>query len=336
MKILFISPSPVWGGASTANLSIAKILDSIGHQVTFVDEYFSDDNYNGMRIEHFPIHKYRFRQNRMRKYISEGLYNGVIWGNYLLAIYYWPTILLLHRQGIKQYAILHSVSLSTSLRSKLFDSIFANTAPFFDRLICVSEYTVKCWSTHRGFVKALDKVSVIHNSVPIPEEFVNKDHDGINIGFVGRFSEEKQPELFCQLSETSEYNYLAWGTGPLLEKMRSAYPKVNYLGQGFDPNVMYSEIDILVLTSKFENCPMVILEAMARGIPCVCPCVGGIPEIVENRVEGILYDNYSSDVIIEGIESVLKDYNRYSANCVKKAAAFFLEPTAKKWESIII
>ena len=43
MNLLFISPSPIWGGASTANINIAKILERIGHQVTFVDEYFSDD-----------------------------------------------------------------------------------------------------------------------------------------------------------------------------------------------------------------------------------------------------------------------------------------------------
>lgn len=334
MNLLFISPSPIWGGASTANINIAKILERIGHQVTFVDEYFSDDNYDGVRIEHFPIHKYRFRQRKLRKYIREGVYNGVIWGNYLLAIYYWPTILLLHKKGIKQYAILHSVSLTNSFRSKLFDSFFAYTAIFYDRIICVSEYTVKCWSNHRNFVKAIDKVKVIHNSVSTPEGFVRKEHGGINIGFVGRFSEEKQPELFCRLSEVSKYRYMAWGTGPLLEKMKSDYPKVKYLGQGLNPNVMYSEIDILVLTSKFENCPMVILEAMVRGIPCVCPRVGGIPEIIEDGLDGVMYSEYSTASITSSIKRVISEYEKYSEMCKRKSAAFLPEVAAKLWEQL--
>ena len=38
-----------------------------------------------------------------------------------------------------------------------------------------------------------------------------------------------------------------------------------------------------------ENAPMIILEARAIGCPIIAPCIGGIPEIIEDGIDGILY-----------------------------------------------
>jgi glycosyltransferase involved in cell wall biosynthesis len=51
----------------------------------------------------------------------------------------------------------------------------------------------------------------------------------------------------------------------------------------------YAKTDVFVLPSLAEGIPMVLIEAMAMQIPCVAPCIAGIPELIESGVHGMLY-----------------------------------------------
>jgi glycosyltransferase involved in cell wall biosynthesis len=62
--------------------------------------------------------------------------------------------------------------------------------------------------------------------------------------------------------------------------------------------------DIFLLPSLKEGLPYVLLEAGLAGIPCVSSCVGGIPEIIENRVSGILVQP-TADAIRVGLEFLM-------------------------------
>jgi colanic acid/amylovoran biosynthesis glycosyltransferase len=53
--------------------------------------------------------------------------------------------------------------------------------------------------------------------------------------------------------------------------------------------VLYAETDVFVLSSLAEGIPMVLMEAMALQIPCVAPCITGIPELIEHGVDGMLF-----------------------------------------------
>jgi glycosyltransferase involved in cell wall biosynthesis len=52
---------------------------------------------------------------------------------------------------------------------------------------------------------------------------------------------------------------------------------------------VYAEADICVLPSLAEGIPIVLMEAMAMQIPCVAPCITGIPELIEQGIEGLLF-----------------------------------------------
>lgn len=55
-------------------------------------------------------------------------------------------------------------------------------------------------------------------------------------------------------------------------------------------NLLLNSVDIFVLPSRFDNCPLTILEAMARGKPVIASNIGGIPDIVKDGINGYLFE----------------------------------------------
>jgi colanic acid/amylovoran biosynthesis glycosyltransferase len=69
---------------------------------------------------------------------------------------------------------------------------------------------------------------------------------------------------------------------------------------------IYSETDLFVLPSLAEGIPMVLMEAMAMQIPCVAPCIAGIPELIEHGVEGMLYSVADVSDLTDKIRNLLE------------------------------
>jgi phenylacetate-CoA ligase len=65
--------------------------------------------------------------------------------------------------------------------------------------------------------------------------------------------------------------------------------------------------DMVVVPSLMENFPIVVLEAMACGKPVVATNVGGIPEIIENRCNGILIPPKNSDALAKAISLIIEN-----------------------------
>ena len=91
------------------------------------------------------------------------------------------------------------------------------------------------------------------------------------------------------------------GNGPdkkLLEERILLKPDLfNYVGEVSNPTEeFYNDVDVLLMTSKLEGLPMVILEAFSLGIPVIWTPVGGIPEIVINGYNGYLVNDDSNNI----------------------------------------
>ena len=72
----------------------------------------------------------------------------------------------------------------------------------------------------------------------------------------------------------------------------------NWLTQSSTREVL-AKSDILIVCSKHESLPMVIAEAMAAGKAILASSVGGIPEMIEDKVNGYLYDLTTPQKLIE-------------------------------------
>lgn len=93
------------------------------------------------------------------------------------------------------------------------------------------------------------------------------------------------------------------------QQMVGERPWCEYLG-ALDRNILQNEMSratVGILPSFEDNCPMVILEAAAAGLPFAASRVGGIPDLIKHNVTGLLFDPSSSHEIsaaIAGLVSV--------------------------------
>ena len=76
--------------------------------------------------------------------------------------------------------------------------------------------------------------------------------------------------------------------------------------------------DFLVLSSNYENMPVVILEALASGLPVVSTNVGGIKEMIDDT-KGILVEPRNKEALAEAMIKMIETYKSYDANYLRNS-----------------
>ena len=188
-----------------------------------------------------------------------------------------------------------------------------------------------------------DKVSLLLNAVDIKKFSPNQesrehmrkrlavDDEQHVILFVGRIEQVKRVDrlldcmAYLKSSEVPFRLYLL-GEGSLKKRFEDYVTEkriqdlvtfVGYVASNELPSY-YNMADVLVLPSEMEGVPMVLLEALACGTPVIASRVGGIPDLVSNRANGILLDEASPKALSTAIKEVCS-YNfsrRVIANSV--------------------
>lgn len=146
-----------------------------------------------------------------------------------------------------------------------------------------------------------DDIRVVHVGID-PDRFrgvVRREGSEFVVGFVGRLAPEKQVplllEAFARMTVSPRRLRLA-GSGPCEEECRTLAAvlapgrDVSFVGPVAQQELpdFLAGVDALALSSNYEGTPIVLMEAMAAGLPVVAPAVGGIPDLVEHEVSGLL------------------------------------------------
>jgi glycosyltransferase involved in cell wall biosynthesis len=156
-----------------------------------------------------------------------------------------------------------------------------------------------------GYFSTVPIKSVIHN-VRNVRALVNecgkrtRETTGLNmcIGFIGTLVEYKGIELLIRVFSTiTKPNVELWIAGngkseyvDRLKKLAKDDGRIRFLGRQ-KPSAFYPFIDIVVVPSLWhENLPTVIIEAMIFGKPIIAAKSGGIPEMVVEECNGLLFD----------------------------------------------
>jgi len=88
--------------------------------------------------------------------------------------------------------------------------------------------------------------------------------------------------------------------------------------------------DVYGLSSTVEGFPLVILQALACGIPVVSTNVGEVPKVVLNNLTGFIVDDFSDETFAEKLNTVLLNPDMFGENCVATARNFTWECVADK------
>jgi glycosyltransferase involved in cell wall biosynthesis len=109
--------------------------------------------------------------------------------------------------------------------------------------------------------------------------------------YVGRVAVEKNIEAFLKLDLPGR-KYVV-GDGPALVPLRAAYPEVRFVGakQGLELACYYAAADVFVFPSRTDTFGIVMLEAMASGVPVAAYPVRGPIDIVTSGQTGYLSED---------------------------------------------
>jgi len=103
------------------------------------------------------------------------------------------------------------------------------------------------------------------------------------------------------------------GDGPERARLESAAvelqlsAKMKFLGSRSDVRRLLSAADVAILTSLSEGIPLSLIEAMAAGLPVVATSVGGVPEVVEHGVTGLLVPSENPSALSDALRSLAND-----------------------------
>ncbi len=180
-------------------------------------------------------------------------------------------------------------------------------------------WLVTCTQSNVEYLKGLssqpEKVTLLYHGLdlsrfpePVPAYWVNgKDSSQpATLISVGRAVNKKGYDILLnalsRLDKTLHWRFIHIGGGPLLDELKTQARalainnRINWMGaQSFDSVIeSYQAADLFVLASRIDSdgdrdgLPNVLMEAMSQGLPCIATRVSGIPEIISDRINGIL------------------------------------------------
>ena len=171
------------------------------------------------------------------------------------------------------------------------------------------------------------KIKVLHNfTKESPKEYTaNKQK---YVLYFGRLSSEKGIDTLVKSCKKLPHIHFKFvGSGELENELKGV-DNIEFLGfkSGTELSKLISEALFSVYPSEwYENCPMSVLESQMYGTPVIGADIGGIPELIRNNVDGLLFDPGNEDELSKKIRYLYENekvLSQYSENCFNKAKDF--------------
>ncbi len=342
--IVFFFPFYHTGGAERVHLNIVQALINKKCAVIFTQgsattNFLNDFKQVATVVELNPI------LNKRSKYINGKLKN-------LLANTINSSASITHVFGCNSVYFYKILPLFNSLKIKLDlihalaenderARVLAETAKYINTRVVINKKAKiglkHIYLNHDIDEHYINNITIISNGVNISKnddlKVVNKVYNPIKIGYIGRWSDEKRPNIFLEIAQLvkekhPKVQFVMAGTG-----MKSNIESINTAGVSFlgelttneDLKNLYKSLNIIVICSEYEGFPMVLMEAMPFEVVPVCTNVGGISEHIINNQNGILIDNIDNKELAKEFTKVINvciEQNTILKKMAKQASSY--------------
>jgi glycosyltransferase involved in cell wall biosynthesis len=204
--------------------------------------------------------------------------------------------------------------------------------PFLDRQIVGRMSTtilaVSAWDRRQLIEREgipAERIDVLPNAIPPPPEESAASLEDLGvppgtplIGAIGRLYEVKGYDYLIRAVALLKargrpvYCVIA-GIGPEEQRLRDLIAElgvsgeVGLIGRRDDVPSVVRALDVAVMCSRWEGSPLAVIEYMALAAPIVATRVGGIPELIEDGVHGLLVTPEDPGALADGIQRLLDD-----------------------------
>lgn len=204
------------------------------------------------------------------------------------------------RAGVAHVATAHGRNFSGRLKRRATGALAFRGGRRF-RLAAVSVFLAERLSI--DFLMGCERIAVVHNGIDVPPESTVRSRapgDPLSVVVVGNLYPVKNHALLIRAAarlrdEGVRVEIDILGRGAEEETLRSLAASLHVDDRlrlrGFSEDVpaFLARAHVFASSSLSEAMPLSVLEAMAHGLPVVASRVGGIPEIVEDGVHGLLF-----------------------------------------------
>ncbi len=187
---------------------------------------------------------------------------------------------------------------------------------------CCSKVVVlsKEWRDYllsRGICES-GRIEILHNAVEMPEENTT-DYSRNTVLFMGRLDERKSPDVLLRaaarvLPSHPDARFVFGGDGnvPFYEEMAKNLgisESCSFIGWARDEakERAFRESSMYCLPSKNEGMPMSVLEAMSYGLTTLSTPVGGVPQVITDGVDGLLFPVDDVEGLASRLETLMSD-----------------------------
>ncbi len=189
---------------------------------------------------------------------------------------------------------------------------------------------------------------VIANAVDLPAGWQKRRGNRI-VTAVGRLTRQKGFDLLLEAfariaAKHPDWKLVIWGEGEdrkSLEALRDALgleDRVEMPGVTERPGLWVETADVFVLSSRYEGWGIVLLEAMAAGLPVVSfACEWGPTDMVKHGEDGILVPNYDVEALAEALSNIIGDAalrDRLAISAASSAKKYLPERILAEWDAV--
>lgn len=325
LRVVFVvAPAPS-GGLETVVASLAAGMAERGHMIQVVSLLGLDgtcepfvglpDAGVDLREIRFPPRSYREEIAAVRQVLATGgpalVHTHGFHGNLIG----WRAA---RRAGMPVVATVHGYT-GGSLKGRAYDWFDRRVLRYADAVVPVS---TPLQTLLEGAGVPSRRMTLIRNARPGTQTPLDRaaaraalglPHDGLIVGWVGRLSYEKGPDQFvdavARLPEPWRASVV--GTGPMVDALVTtaetvAPGRVTWHGAQPSAGLLLRAFDVVALTSRTEGTPMVVLEAMAAGVPVVATRVGGVADLLGEE-EGAVVPPGDTEAVARAIDQVRTD-----------------------------